>query len=139
MSMIFTVPDDTDMSRQTATITTCQLSAFRTIAALHEERFGITIIDPVGRGFASRAFDARVCPLALATIATAFDYDLALITLVEEAQFHRRLIRFECDPTDATLRARVSERADIAFEMENMAGDINSARQCYHDWHRPRR
>ena len=112
MGMIFTVEDDVPTTLGVATVTARQLAAFRAVAAAHEARFNVAIIiDPGLQGFAPCEFEACVCPMALATIARAFDFDLAMIALIEEAQFRGRLIRFERNEADGAIHAAVSERA----------------------------
>ena len=109
--------DEVEARSKVAIITNRQLAAFRSFAKAHEQRRGDVIIDPAGRCFAVYAFEARVCPIALAALARLFDFDLDMISVIDEAQFLGRLIRFERDAKDGTLRARVSETEDDSMDL----------------------
>ncbi|WP_298089072.1 hypothetical protein [uncultured Sphingomonas sp.] len=115
---IATAADDRD--GPTAAITTCQLAAFRTFLREQGERYGIVLADPDPdeRGFLPNHLEARVCPVALATIARLFDYDEAVITVVEEAQFRRR--RISVYPVDqaSTLAMGIALTSDLGHELD---------------------
>lgn len=68
------------------------------IAMLRSEsaRLGVPLLDPV-RPDASFTFEARVCPLPLATLARPFDHDPAVIAVLDEAQFRRRQVVIAAD------------------------------------------
>jgi len=121
MDISLTARDGTETSGMVATITARQLAAFRSFAAAHEERCGEAIIAPAGRSFAAYDFEARVCPLALATLAKLFDFASDMIGVIDDAQVRGRLIRFERDDKGGVLRARVSANPDALFEMRSRA------------------
>lgn len=115
---IATAADDRD--GPTAAISTCQFAAFRALLRDEGERSGIVLADPDPEegGFLSNHLEARVCPLALATIARLFDYDEAVITVVEEAQFRRRRISV-CPVNQAgVLAMRVALTSDLGHELD---------------------
>ena len=118
MSISFTVIDDNVSKLRNAVVRPRQLAAFRTFAQSETERTGLTIIEPTGRDFAATEFEARVCPFSLATISALFDNDTDVISVVEEAQFRARLIRFSRDTIDGTLRVHVASTPDGALEMQ---------------------
>ena len=115
---IATAADDRD--GPTAAMTACQLAAFRALLREQGERCGIVLADPDPEesGFPSNHLEARVCPVALATIARLFDYDEAVITVVEEAQFRRR--RVSVYPVDqaGTLAMGIALTSDLGHELD---------------------
>ncbi|RSU86974.1 hypothetical protein [Sphingomonas koreensis] len=79
-----------DQPRPSATINARQLAALRTLLRQQGERLGIVLLEP--DDFLSYSFEARVCPLALATVARVFNFDPDAITVIEEAQFRSRRV-----------------------------------------------
>ena len=118
MSISFTVIDDDVSKLRNAIVHPRQLAAFRTFAQSETERTGLTIIEPTGCDFAATDFEASVCPFSLATISALFDNDTDVISVVEEAQFRARLIRFSRDTIDGTLRVHVASTPDGPLEMQ---------------------
>jgi hypothetical protein len=78
-----------------ATITARQFAAFRAFLRAESARMGSELLDSVrmDKEFPADSFDARVCPLALATVAEIFDHATDVIAVVEEAQFRGRRVR----------------------------------------------
>jgi hypothetical protein len=89
------------------------LSAFLALLRAEGERLGLAL---VGSASAFSTFEARVCPLALATLSRPFDHDPAVIAVLDEAQFRDRRITIHVDAAgDALLD--VSAHADRALTM----------------------
>src|SRR5204863_299916 len=65
-----------DEARPMAVISARQLAAFRTFLRGEGERIGTVLLDPDAPedAFLSYRFEARVCPIALASIARLFDF-----------------------------------------------------------------
>lgn len=82
------------------------------IAMLRSEsvRMGVPLLDP-DDPVAGLTFAARVCPLALATLARPFDHDPAVIAVLDEAQFRRRQVVIAADAHGIASIA-VSARGD---------------------------
>ena len=72
----------------------------------------------------SFSFDARICPLALASVAKCFDYFPDVITVLDEAQFRGRRIRIWKTETSADIWLTLSSAPDAAPELN--VSDINA-------------
>lgn len=76
-------------------VSAAAVDALCVLLADHGARHGAAMILPGSghrRGFGCD-FDARACLLSVSAIAACFDYDPAVIALVEEAQFQNRCLR----------------------------------------------
>ena len=96
MTITFRVDDGHDtLSIAPAIITPDQLGALRDRLAEGTRQIGTNLIihDHVGPAENAFGFEARVCPLALATLAACFDHDPAAIKVLDEAQFRGRRVR----------------------------------------------
>ena len=109
-----------DEARPTAVISSRQLAAFRTFLRGEGERIGAVLLDPDAPedAFLSYRFEARVCPLALASIARLFDYAADVITVVEEAQFRGRRVSVFRDEAAGTINLTVALTTDMALELD---------------------
>ncbi|AOH87096.1 hypothetical protein AWL63_23225 (plasmid) [Sphingomonas panacis] len=115
---IATAADDRD--GPIATITARQLAAFRTYLREESVRIGAVLLDPDGAedAFLSYHFEARVCPLALASVTKVFEFATDVISVVEEAQFRsRRVSIYRREPT-ATINMRVALTSDLGLELD---------------------
>lgn len=92
-----------------------QLAAFRHFARNHGQLPKYD--DPANNDPLPYAFDARVCPWSMASICALFDNDVAVITVIEEAQFRGLNIRFWKDADTKTLCIGVSTTVDGSTEM----------------------
>ena len=74
-----------------AIISARQLASFRRFLLQEQVRTGVAMIEPAAAdgGDLADAFEARVCPIALAVFARLFDYDAGVIGIIEMAQFER--------------------------------------------------
>ena len=68
--------------------------------------------------FLSYRFEARVCPLSLASIARLFDYATDVITVVEEAQFRGRRVSVFRDEAAGTINLTVALTTDMGLELD---------------------
>lgn len=121
MSVTFRIATDADdRDGPTAAISACQLAAFRTLLREEGERSGIILadLDPEEAVLTFDPFEARVCPLALATIARLFDYDEAVIAVVEEAQFRRRRISVHPADQAGAIAMGVALTSDPGHELD---------------------
>lgn len=103
-----------------ATINARQLAAFRTFLREESVHTGTALLDPDAAEdeFLSYHFEARVCPIALASVTRVFDYQSDVISVVEEAQFRcRRISVFRVEET-GTIRMRVALTSDIGAELD---------------------
>lgn len=96
MTITFRIDDGLDTMLPTpAVITTDQLGSLRDLLAEQGERLGFCLLFPE-HGEVSEpdfAFEARVCPLALAMVSRCFDHDPSVIAVLDEAQFIGRRVR----------------------------------------------
>ena len=86
MTITFRVDDGHNiLSPSPAVITPDQLGALRDLLGRHVVRSGVAMVVPIHGDPASGSFEieVRVCPLALASIARCFDWDPAVITVVD--------------------------------------------------------
>ncbi len=96
MTITFRVDDGLDTLLPTpAVITTDQLGSLRNLLAEQGEHLGFCLLFPEHGEVseAAFAFEARVCPLALAMVSRCFDHDLSVIAVLDEAQFLGRRVR----------------------------------------------
>lgn len=109
-----------DEARPMAVLAARQLAAFRTFLRGEGERIGAVLLDPDAPedAFLSYRFEARVCPLALASIARLFDYAADVITVVEEAQFRGRRVSVFRDEAAGTIHLTVALTTDMALELD---------------------
>ncbi len=109
-----------DEARPMAVIAARQLAAFRTFLRGEGERIGAVLLDPDAPedAFLSYRFEARVCPLALASIARLFDYAADVITVVEEALFRGRRVSVFRDEAAGTINLTLALTTDMALELD---------------------
>lgn len=96
MSITFRVDDGIDTrSILAANITPHQLGSLRDCLVAQSDRLGLDLIftDEGEPGDPAFSFEARVCPLALATVSACFGHYPGVITVLDEAQYRRRRIR----------------------------------------------
>lgn len=109
-----------DLQGPVATITARQLAAFRTFLRQESVRTGSVLLDPDAAEdeFLSYHFEARVCPVALASVTRVFDFQTDVISVVEEAQFRsRRVSVFRVEET-GSIRMRVALTSDVGAELD---------------------
>jgi hypothetical protein len=109
-----------DQPGPVATINARQLAAFRTLLRSESARCGTVLLDPDAAEdtYLSYHFEARVCPLALATIARIFDFDTGVIGVVEEAQFRCRRVSVYRDEPAGAIAMRVALTSDRGLELD---------------------
>ena len=96
MTITFRIDDGLDTQLPTpAVITVDQLGSLRDLLAGEAERMGVPLLFPEHGEVneAAFAFEARVCPLALAVVSRCFDHDPSVIAVLDEAQFIGRRVR----------------------------------------------
>lgn len=93
-----------------AEITASQLARFQRYLHSEGERIGLALIEPDEA--LGNVFDVRVCPLALAAVTAQFDYDPAVISVVEEAQFQGLRVSIRHDPDNAKIEMRLASSPD---------------------------
>jgi hypothetical protein len=114
-----------------ATINARQLAAFRAYLREQGERLGIALLNPDSdeeRVLASN-FEARVCPLALASVARVFDHDEAVISVLDEAQFRGRRIAVWWYENCRTICMRPSLTSDLGAELDLAEDDAHALLQ----------
>ena len=101
-----------------AQITPDQLRDFRSYLSREGAALGLSLLGPHDSD--ERAvcigFEARVCPLSLASVTRIFDHDEAVISVIEEAQFRGRRVRVERDDDHPAITLRVSDVSDCDAE-----------------------
>ncbi|RVT38673.1 hypothetical protein [Sphingobium algorifonticola] len=122
MSILFRIalPADTAMPAR-AIITARQLATFRAYLRVEGERIGAVLLEP--DAYLGNSFEARVCPLALAAVTRHFDHDIAVIAVVEEAQFLGRRIAIHHDGMKAEISMRVALTSDSGLELDLANGN----------------
>lgn len=129
MSITFRIATSADDQHQTtATITAPQLAALRALLRAESARTGIDLLEPSGDGDDRPPcqFEARVCPLALATFAKIFDYETDAIEVIDDAQFRgRRISVFRGGPA-ASIRMRTSLTSDLGVELNLANGNAHT-------------
>src|SRR3546814_2219973 len=73
--------------------------------------------------FLSYSFEAGVCPLELASVTGVFDFDTAVISVVEEAQFRVRRVSIHRDEAAGTINMRVALTSDLGVELDLASGN----------------
>lgn len=120
MSITFRIATDADdRSAPVAVITAPQLGAFQRYLRDEGDRLGIVLLDPdaLADDYLSYHFEARICPLALASVARVFDHDADVLAVLEEAQFRgRRVMVYRVD-ADRSIRMRVALTSDQGLEL----------------------
>jgi hypothetical protein len=126
MTITFRVDDGHNvLSPSPAVITPDQLGALRDLLGRHVVRSGVAMIVPIHGDPASGSFEieVRVCPLALASIARCFDWDPAVITVVDEAQFLGRRARIWQSEPGGDIKLGLGLNPDAAPELEVANGN----------------
>lgn len=121
MSIVFRIITSADQQdRQTAIINARQLAAFRQFLRREGEHLGTVLLDPdyVEDEFLSYRFEARVCPLALASIARIFDYQDDVITVLDEAQFRGRRVSVYREDETGSITLSVGLTSDLGLELD---------------------
>jgi hypothetical protein len=94
-------------------------TSFRQFLADEEQRTGFHL---ASQGCAQRlvlpAFEVQVRPFALATFARIFDYDEAMISLIEEAQFRLRCLTVR-PLADGRANLSLSDTTDVQFAQQS--------------------
>ena len=105
---------------QTAVINARQLAAFREFLRVQGERLDMTLLDPdfAEDDYLSYRFEARVCPLALASIARIFDYQTDVITVLDEAQFRGRRVSVYREGDTGPITLSVGLTSDPGLELD---------------------
>ncbi|WP_176593194.1 hypothetical protein [Sphingobium sp. EM0848] len=126
MSITFRIATDADdRSGPMAKITAPQLGAFQRYLRAQGDRLGIVLLHPDARGddYLCYHFEARICPLALASVAWVFDHDADVLAVLEEAQFRgRRVMVYRVD-ADRSIRMRVALTSDQGLELNLANGN----------------
>ena len=108
MTITFRVDDGHNvLSPSPAVIIPDQLGALRELLSDYTARTGDAMVISIHGDSASGSFEieVRVCPFALASIARCFDYDPAVMVVIDEAQFRARRARL-AGGTDRRSAAR---------------------------------
>ena len=126
MSVVFriaTAADDRD--GPTATINARQLAAFRALLRVEGSRLGLALIDPDDDEETPLAysFEARVCPLALASMARVFDFASDVVAVLDEAQFRSRRVSLSRSRPDGPVVMRPSITSDLGVELDLASGN----------------
>ena len=110
-------PDSCDVLP--AKITPDQLAAFQGFALLR----GIAVDEsPEGEGVPRGLnFEAEIGRFALAQLAQIFDFDVAAITVLDEAQFRQRRVRLSVAQVTGEATMVVSSHADQSVEFCEIA------------------
>lgn len=126
MSIVFRIATDADNHQgPVAVITARQLAAFRAFLRAESIRTNTVLLAPEAAddAFLSYSFEARVCPLALASVTRVFDFDTAVISVVEEAQFRVRRVSIHRDEAAGTINMRVALTSDLGVELDLASGN----------------
>lgn len=129
MSITFRIATASDeLPGPDATINARQLAAFRAYLREEGERLGLALLDPDcdEERVLALNFEARVCPLALASVARVFDHDAAVIAVLDEAQFRGRRITVWWYESDRTIRMRPSVTSDLGAELDLAESDAHA-------------
>lgn len=83
-------------------------------------RLGMALVDPYldTRHCLAHGFEARVCPLSLASLTRLFDHDPGVITVIDEAQFRAQRITIFRSHDEAPFGMRVSFLSDPGCELD---------------------
>lgn len=126
MSITFRIATDADdRSAPVAVITAPQLGAFQRYLRDEGDRLGIVLLDPdaLADDYLSYHFEARICPLALASTARVFDHDPDALAVLEEAQFRGRRVMVCRVESDRSIRMRVALTSDEGLELNLANGN----------------
>lgn len=126
MSITFRIATDADdRSGPVAMITAPQLGAFQRYLRDEGARLGIVLCDPDGLDddYLSYHFEARICPLALASVARVLDHDPDALAVLEEAQFRGRRVMVYRVEADRSIRMRVALTSDQGLELNLANGN----------------
>ena len=129
MSITFRIATASDdQAGPVATINARQLAAFRAYLREEGERLGLALLDPDRdeERVLALNFEARICPLALASVARVFDHDPAVIAVLDEAQFRGRRITIWWYETDHAIRMRPSVTSDHGGELDLAESDAHA-------------
>lgn len=129
MSITFRIATASDdQPGPVATINARQLAAFRAYLREEGERLGLALLDPDSdeERVLALNFEARICPLALASVARVFDHDPAVIAVLDEAQFRGRRITIWWYETDRAIRMRLSVTSDHGGELDLAESDAHA-------------
>lgn len=121
MTIVFRITTSADhQDRQTAIINARQLAAFRELLRREGQRLGTVLLDPdfAEDDYLSYHFEARVCPLALASIARVFDYQADVITVLDEAQFRGRRVSVYREGETGPITLSVGLTSDLGLELD---------------------
>ena len=90
-----------------------------------DERCGIALIDPYldKEHCLAHGFEARVCPLSLASLTRLFDHDTNVIAVIDEAQFRVRRVTIFRSDDEAPFGMRVSFLSDSGCELDLANGN----------------
>lgn len=126
MSITFRIATDADdRSVPVAVITAPQLGAFQRYLRDEGDRLGIVLLDPDGTDddYLSYHFEARICPLSLASTGRVFDHDPDALAVLEEAQFRGRRVMVCRVESDRSIRMRVALTSDEGLELNLANGN----------------
>lgn len=127
MTITFRIDDGhAGMDPTPAIVTPEQLASLRDLLADRSERMQVQLafVDHDDPDDGSFAFEARVCPLSLASVAACFDHDPAVIAVLDEAQFRGRRIRLSRDAARGdAIRLALSWSHDAAPELNVANGN----------------
>lgn len=126
MSITFRITTDADYRESPiAEITRERLDALLSYMRERGARSGVALLDPDIDDEEDPATDlyVRVCPLAVASIAAIFDFDAAVIAVVDEAQFRQRRVHIRRPRNTGIVMMRVSIESDPGYEMDLAIGN----------------
>lgn len=126
MTITFRIDDGLDTMLPTpAVITTDQLGSLRDLLAEQGERLGFCLLFPEHGEVseAAFAFQARVCPVALAMVSRCFDHDPSVIAVLDEAQFLGRRVRIWRMGWSGDIRLGLASGLDDVPELEVANGN----------------
>jgi len=126
MTITFRIDDGLDTLLPTpAVITTDQLGSLRDLLAEQGDRLGFSLLFPEHGEVseAAFAFEARVCPLALAMVSRCFDHDPSVIAVLDEAQFLGRRVRVWRMGWSGDIRIGLASGLDDVPELEVANGN----------------
>lgn len=120
MTITFRVDDGYDTTNPIpAVITPSQLGSLRALLADQGERLQLRLLFPDygDPGTPDFAFEARVCPLALASVSACFDHYPGTIEVLDEAQFRGRRVRVWRSGWSGDTFLALSSNPDAAPEL----------------------
>jgi hypothetical protein len=129
MTITFRIDDGLDTLLPTpAVITTDQLGSLRDLLAEQGERLSFCLLIPEHGEVseAAFAFEARVCPLALAMVSRCFDHNPSVIAVLDEAQFLGRRVRVWRMDWSGDIRIGLASGLDDVPELEVANGNASA-------------